>query len=135
MSTWKDFHCIEPDEQDYIHLHTLNAVGHDKGIGDLTIFDYIFRKAFNSRKPLGTAVLLNSLSHLFAAMKAYYEPPDSHVIGIYLKNKVQLISSRLTDALIYDSNQETGVMEGYPIISNYIEVLIRRYSTAYTFAS
>ncbi len=60
--------------------------------------DRVFEKAFNSKRLIGTSVLLNWLSQLLVALELYFEPPCMQIVGIYLKHRVKLLSSRLAHA-------------------------------------
>jgi hypothetical protein len=57
-----------PKEEDFYYLHTLYLISPDKTLGDLSPLDWIFEKAFNARKSLGTYVLVNAISQLLVAL-------------------------------------------------------------------
>lgn len=102
MEVWENRHILEgdiPDEDVYDHLHTLMICHELNALGELKVFDHVVSTCFNNKLEVKTTELLSPLSHLMARLEFYTEVADEKIIGIYSKDGIWAITSRLVKAI------------------------------------
>lgn len=102
FNNWEgqDLFSIEkPQEDMYDHLHTFMICEELNALGELKVLDYVLCNSYNSKLEVKATEILSPISHLIARLEYIDEVSNLKLIGIYSKDAVWAISSRLIKAI------------------------------------